>query len=129
MDSSSQTPLEPSPDFLEQRFRLLIDGLQDYAVFMIDLSATITSWNVGVERVLGYRAEEFVGLPFAALFTPEDVTQGQPAQELARAAAVGRSDDKREHVRQGWQSLSRRWRGRGHPRRPRPAAGLLKGYA
>ena len=86
-------------DQFEQRFRLLVESLTDYAVFMIDLSGTIASWNPGVKLVLGYDAEEFIGLPFASIFTPDDVARNQPAQELERARTTGRSDDKRMHVR------------------------------
>jgi PAS domain S-box-containing protein len=100
MNSSSQSvPDSDAPDFVAERFRLLVESLQDYAVFMIDLTGTITSWNQGVERVLGYSAAEFVGLPFAALFTQEDAAAGRPNEELKGAATTGRSDDKREHVR------------------------------
>src|SRR4051812_40235343 len=83
----------------EQRLRLLLDSLTEHAVFLIDLSGRIGSWNTGVRRVLGYEEPEFLGLPFAALFTPEDAAEGRPAQELERALATNRSDDKREHVR------------------------------
>jgi PAS domain S-box-containing protein len=90
---------DKAPEFIEERFRLLVESLADYAVFMIDLSGTITSWNRGVEQLLGYTAEEFIGLPFATLFTPDDIAAGRPQEELDTAARTGRSDDKREHVR------------------------------
>jgi PAS domain S-box-containing protein len=83
----------------EERYRVLVESLTDYAVFMIDLSGTMASWNPGVKLVLGYDAEEFVGLPFSTIFTPEDIAMERPAQELERALATGRSDDKRVHVR------------------------------
>ena len=92
-------PSTPDNDQFEQRFRLLVESLTDYAVFMIDLSGTIASWNPGVKLVLGYDAEEFIGLPFASIFTPDDVARNQPAQELERARTTGRSDDKRMHIR------------------------------
>jgi PAS domain S-box-containing protein len=98
-DSRVPSPAEAGPDFVQQRFRLLIESLTDYAIFMVDLSGTISSWNPGVEHVLGYHASEFIGLEFASIFTPEDVAQGGPAEELARALATGRSDDKRDHLR------------------------------
>ena len=79
---------------------MLVESLTDYAVFMIDLSGTVVSWNPGVKRVLGYDAGEFVGLPFVNLFTPEDIARNRPAQELERALATGQSEDKRHHVRQ-----------------------------
>src|SRR4051812_43327875 len=95
----SQHLSAPGSDHIEQRFRLLVESLVDYAVFMIDLSGTISSWNHGVKLVLGYDAEEFVGLPFGSIFTPEDVAADRPAQELERARTTGRSDDKRIHLR------------------------------
>src|SRR4051812_12997865 len=88
------------PDLLGQRFRLLIESLSDYAVFMIEPDGTIATWNPGVQRVFGYDAATFVGLPFAVLFTAEDRAAAKPEEELKRAADTGRSDDKREHVRQ-----------------------------
>jgi PAS domain S-box-containing protein len=91
---------KPSGDQqLEQRFRILVESLTDYAVFMIDMSGKMASWNPGVKRVLGYDADEFVGLPFASIFTPDDVARERPAQELDRALTTGRSDDKRMHLR------------------------------
>jgi len=58
--------VKPVNDQFEQRFRLLVESLTDYAVFMIDLSGAMSSWNPGVRSLLGYDAEEFIGLPFAA---------------------------------------------------------------
>src|SRR3954468_9890732 len=95
----TKTPDQAAREDVEQRMGLLLDSLTEHAVFLIDLSGTISSWNTGVQRLLGYEEAEFIGLPFAALFTPEDVAQGRPAHELERALATGRSDDKRQHVR------------------------------
>jgi PAS domain S-box-containing protein len=92
-------PSIAEPGYLAERFRLLIASLSDYAVFMIDLSGIIRSWNPGVERLLGYNESEFIGLDVSSLFMPEDIARGRPAQELARALADGRSDDTRDHVR------------------------------
>jgi len=78
------------PEIHEQRFRLLVGSLTDYAVFLIDLSGSIRSWNPGVQAVLGYDEAEFVGLDFAALFTPEDAARERPAQERGRALSDGR---------------------------------------
>jgi hypothetical protein len=96
--SASRTPDLESP-FLAQQYRLLLESLTDYAVFMLDPAGTIATWTPGVQQVLGYGADEFVGLPFWALFTPEDIALDRPAQELQTAASTGRSDDHREHVR------------------------------
>src|ERR1700712_3999562 len=100
MDAASEFVEPGGNDLFEQRYRMLVESLTDYAVFMVDLSGTIVSWNPGVKRVLGYDAGEFVGLPFGNLFTPEDVARNRPAQELERALATGQSEDKRHHVRQ-----------------------------
>ena len=102
MDTSHQPSISngrPHVDHSDELFRLLVESLTDYAVFEIAPSGTITSWTAGVELVLGYGAEEFVGLPFAAIFTPEDISRKTPAAELVRARLTGRSDDKRIHVR------------------------------
>ena len=79
----------PVNDQFEQRFRLLVESLTDYAVFMIDLSGAMASWNPGVRALLGYEAEEFIGLPFAAIFTPEDCTR-----EPARSGNRGGEDNR-----------------------------------
>ncbi len=83
----------------EIRLRLLERSLTDYAIFTIDSAGAITTWNPGVQQVLGYTRDEFVGCAFATLFTPEDQAANKPAEEMARALATGRSDDKRFHVR------------------------------
>jgi PAS domain S-box-containing protein len=120
-----ETPGPPDSNFINQQFERLIESLEDHAVFMIDVTGTITSWNPGVERVLGYSQADFVGLPFATLFTPEDRENGRPAEELQRAAATGLSDDKREHVR----SDGRRFRADGVVTVIRDAAGITQAFS
>src|ERR1035438_9363126 len=56
----------------EERYRLLLDGIQDYAIFMMDPSGQIVSWNAGAERIKGYRADEIIGHNFSCFFPPED---------------------------------------------------------
>jgi PAS domain S-box-containing protein len=74
----------------EQRFRTLVEQILDYAIFMIDPDGRCTSWNAGVERVLGFRESEFLGQDVsAAIFTPEDLAAGVPQQELRQAAETG----------------------------------------
>ena len=79
----------------EERFRLLVEGVRDYAIFMLDQDGRVVSWNPGAERIKGYTAEEIVGAHFSRFYTEEDVRQGRPEQELA-AAAQGR------HESEGW---------------------------
>lgn len=83
----------------EERFHVLVEGVKDYAVFMLDTDGRTTSWNTGVERVLGYHEEEFIGQPFSCIFTPEDIATGEPEIELHTAEAEGQADQERWHVR------------------------------
>jgi len=81
----------------EERFRMMVDGVTDYAILTLDLSGHVTSWNPGAERLKGYRAEEIIGQYFSCFYPEEDVARGKPAMELEQAAASGRSED------EGWQ--------------------------
>src|SRR5581483_2962428 len=76
----------------EQRFRLLIDAVQDYAIFMLDPEGLVVSWNSGAERMKGYRRDDIVGKHFSVFFTEEDLAAGKPAQELAAARRTGRAE-------------------------------------
>ena len=77
----------------EEQLRLMIASVRDYALFMLDPSGHVTSWNPGAEQITGYRAEEIVGESFSRFFTPEDVDAGKPAQELEIAAERGRFEE------------------------------------
>ena len=57
----------------EERFRLLVEGVKDYAIFMLDMDGYITTWNLGAQRIKGYEAEEIIGEHFSIFFTDEDV--------------------------------------------------------
>lgn len=84
----------------ERRFRMLVEQIQDYAIFMMDPEGRATSWNVGVRRLLGYEEEEFIGLKvFKAAFTPEDLEAGIDEAELRQAATEGRGGDDRWKLR------------------------------
>ncbi|MGE3803411.1 MAG: PAS domain S-box protein [Gemmataceae bacterium] len=74
-----------------ERFRLLVEGVKDYAIFMLDLDGRVMTWNSGAERILGYRADEIVGQHYSKFFTPEESAH-QPNVELGQAVAEGRSD-------------------------------------
>lgn len=69
----------------EERFRMLVEGVKDYAIYMLDPEGRVTTWNAGAERIQGYRTEEIVGKSFAVFFTPEDAKRNVPAQLLKRA--------------------------------------------
>ena len=73
----------------EERFRLLIQGVKDYAILMLDPEGRVASWNIGAERIKGYTAEEIIGQHFSRFYSPEDVAAGGPAHELAMAQLNG----------------------------------------
>ncbi|WP_290055850.1 PAS domain-containing sensor histidine kinase [Amycolatopsis solani] len=83
----------------DDRFRLLVQGVLDYAIFMLDRQGRISSWNAGAERIKGYPAEEIIGQHFSVFYPPEDVAAGKPAWELEVAAAEGRLEDEGWRVR------------------------------
>ncbi len=74
----------------EERFRLLLQGVRDYAIFMLDTEGRIANWNAGAERIKGYTAEEIVGSHLSRFYTPADLQRGAPALALETAAREGR---------------------------------------
>jgi two-component system sensor kinase FixL len=76
----------------EERFRLLIEGVKDYAMFMLDIEGHVTSWNKGAERIKGYPAEEIIDEHFSRFYSAEDVDQGKPELHLKAAAVEGRCE-------------------------------------
>jgi PAS domain S-box-containing protein len=73
----------------EERFRLLVDSVTDYAIYMLDPEGRVTTWNSGAERMTGYRGNEIIGQPFSRFFPAEDVRFGQPLAALAAAEQGG----------------------------------------
>jgi PAS domain S-box-containing protein len=73
----------------QEGMRLLIDGVKDYAIFMLDPDGRIVTWNQGAERIKGYAAQEVIGQSFARFYPPEDAAAGLPDSELAQARAEG----------------------------------------
>jgi PAS domain S-box-containing protein len=71
----------------EEKYRMLLDEIQDYAIFMLDPQGVVVSWNAGAERIKGYKADEIVGHNFSVFFPPEDIKQGM-AEELLRITAT-----------------------------------------
>ena len=73
----------------EERFRLLVESMEDYAIFMLDPEGRVTSWNKGAERIKGFQHDEIVGEQLARFYTPEDQAQGLAVQALRHAAREG----------------------------------------
>ena len=74
----------------ERQLKLLVEGVTDYAIYMLDPDGIVTTWNAGAERIKGYSAEEILGQPFERFFIEEDRAAGVPNRLLDRARAVGR---------------------------------------
>ncbi|MFM0740605.1 PAS domain S-box protein [Paraburkholderia xenovorans] len=83
----------------EERFRLLVDCVKDYAIFMLDPDGFVISWNAGAARIKGYTREEIVGQHFSRFYLPEEAAAGKPARELAIARQLGRVEDEGWRVR------------------------------
>jgi PAS domain S-box-containing protein len=81
----------------EERFRLLVESVGDYAIYMLDVDGHVATWNLGAERMKGYAAHEILGKNFATFFPQADVAAGSPARELAAARESGRFED------EGWR--------------------------
>src|SRR5580693_10394019 len=98
--SAGRSPLQNPRDALhasEERFRLLVDAVSDYALLMLDPSGNVVSWNTGAERIKGYKADEIIGRHFSCFYLPEAIAKGHPEAELRIAAADGR------YVEEGWR--------------------------
>jgi PAS domain S-box-containing protein len=83
----------------EERFRLLVEGVRDYAIFMLDTGGYVATWNTGAAHIKGYSAVEIVGKHFSLFYPPEDVQQGKPAAGLKYAATNGSYEDEGLRVR------------------------------
>ncbi|MCX7193660.1 MAG: response regulator [Proteobacteria bacterium] len=81
----------------EEQFRLMVSGVKDYAIIMLDAAGRIENWNVGAEQIHGYSAEEIVGKSFAKFYADEDAAQGVPEHELEIAAKEG------NYKAEGWR--------------------------
>jgi PAS domain S-box-containing protein len=92
----SQTPSQGLFDS-ERRFRLLVEGVVDYAIFMLDPSGIITNWNAGAGRIKGYQADEIIGQHFSIFYTPEDREAHLPERALETARRDGR------YAAEGWR--------------------------
>src|SRR6185312_9486985 len=83
----------------EERFRLLVESVRDYAIFMLDPLGHVATWNAGAERIKGYQSPEIVGRHFSVFYPPDKVAVGFPQHELEVAAREGRFEDEGWRVR------------------------------
>jgi PAS domain S-box-containing protein len=81
----------------EEQFRHLVQGVTDYAIYMIDLDGNVSSWNEGARRIKGYERDEIIGSHFSRFYTPEDRERGEPARALETARTEGR------FLAEGWR--------------------------
>jgi PAS domain S-box-containing protein len=83
----------------EERLRVLVDSIADYAIITLDTESMISVWNPGAENIFGFTAEEAVGQPISIIYVPEDLAAGVPEQEIIATCTTGRSENERYHIR------------------------------
>jgi len=96
---SKEREIEEARYASEEQMRLILNSAMDYAIFTLDRSGVVTTWNPGAERLLGYGEDEIVGRNGRIVFTPEDQATGESEKELAKALNQGRAEDERWHMR------------------------------
>ncbi|HXX20109.1 MAG TPA: sigma 54-interacting transcriptional regulator [Candidatus Acidoferrum sp.] len=108
-DITERRQIQEALRLSEERFRRLVAEVRDYAIFLLDPQGNIRTWNVGAERIKGYRADEVIGKHFSMFFPSEEVERGRPAAELAEAAKEGRAEDEGWRIRKDgsrfWASI------------------------
>ncbi|MEV4782013.1 hybrid sensor histidine kinase/response regulator [Burkholderia sp. LMU1-1-1.1] len=98
-DITAQRAAQEELHASEERFRLLVQGVTDYAIYMLSPEGMVTNWNEGARRIKGYQAEEVIGKSFAMFYTPEDQAAEAPAVALATALKEGRFEREGRRVR------------------------------
>src|SRR5258708_25474021 len=84
-EAAAKTTREPpaAPGGRDDMFRILVQGVTEYAIYMLDPDGNISNWNLGGERIKGYSEAEIVGRHFSVFYTEEDQARGEPARTLA----------------------------------------------
>jgi PAS domain S-box-containing protein len=96
--TDGQTAVEKIQQSAEQ-FRLLVEGVQDYAIYMLSSQGVVITWNSGAQRIKGYEAQEIIGKHFSCFYRPEDIKAGKPTASLEAAAAQGKYEEENLRVR------------------------------
>ncbi len=83
----------------QERFRMMVENVRDYAIYILDMNGYVTSWNLGAERIEGYRAEEIIGKHYSCFFPPDHAARGDPGMQLQFASIQGRYESEGWRVR------------------------------
>jgi PAS domain S-box-containing protein len=83
----------------QERFRMMVENVRDYAIYILDMDGYVTSWNLGAERIEGYRAEEIIGKHYSCFFLADHVARGDPGMQLQFASIQGRYESEGWRVR------------------------------
>ena len=98
-ERSAQGVAERALQDSEEKYRMLLDGIQDHAIYMLDPTGLVISWNAGAERIKGYTAEEVLGQSYARFFPEHQIGAGRPEELLRLTAAAGRHEEQSMRVR------------------------------
>jgi len=97
MESKAQQVTPPDEWMASEPFRMLVESVADYAIFMLDPAGHVRTWNTGAARIKGYRADEIIGKHFSVFYPREEIDSGKCEMELAVAGRTGRFED------EGWR--------------------------
>ena len=98
-DNSARGRAEGALGDSEEKYRMLMDEVRDYAIFLLDPGGRVVSWNAGAERIKGYTAGEIIGHDFSCFFSPDDIKRGRPEEVLRLTAGSGRYEENSIRVR------------------------------
>ena len=96
-DITIRKQAQSASQVIEERFRLLVEGVKDYGIFLLDPTGHVSTWNAGAQRIKGYLAEEIIGRHFSCFYSQEGIDAGKPEHELKTTAEHGRFED------EGWR--------------------------